>query len=101
MAEKRLLAIVTVLLLMGTSGNAQQGPSINDLRTIERLIEGGDWRALYTYIDANPRLTAGNSALAVELRSFAEDAERGRLNQFDAPQSSRADPRSAANSRIY
>lgn len=100
-ADKRLLAIVTVLILMGTSGGAQEGPSIDELRTIEDLIEGGDWRALYSYVDSNPNLTAGNGPLATELRSFSEDVEQGRLDQFDAPQPTRQASQSAVNADIY
>lgn len=71
---------------MGSSTHAQQGPSIEELRVIETLVESGDWRALYTYIQTNPNLTAGSGALAVELRSFVDEVERGRLNRFDAPE---------------
>ncbi len=101
MADKRLLAIVTVLILMGSAGNAQRSPSIDELRTIEGLIEGGDWRALYSYVVSNPDLTSGDSALATELRSFAEDVEQGRLDQFDAPEPTPAVTQSAVNTSIY
>lgn len=82
MADKKLLAIVTVLILVGSSGAAQQNASINDLLEIERLIEGGDWRALYSFLLENPQLTAGNSPLAMELQSFSEDVKSGRLDTF-------------------
>jgi hypothetical protein len=83
-ANNRLLAIVTILVLVGSSGAAQEEPSIEELLTIEKLIDQGEWRALYYYLAANPGLTTGNSPLAVELRSFVDDAKRGRLVGFDA-----------------
>lgn len=105
MANNRLLAIVTILILVGSSGSAQQEPSIEELLTIEKLIDGGDWRALYTYVEANPRLTAGDSPLATELRSFVDDAKRGRLNRFDASPNRRGDngatSQTETNARIY
>jgi hypothetical protein len=73
-----------MLVLMGSSAHAQQDLSMQELLTIEKLIESGDWRALYTYVQANPNLTAGNGALAVELRSFVSEVDRGQLNRFDA-----------------
>lgn len=90
---------------MGSAGVAQQGPSIDDLRTIEKLIESGDWRELYVYVDANPRLTTGSNPLATELRGFVEDVELGRLGQFDAPTGSVSTEQALAptggNDRIY
>ncbi|WP_299917987.1 hypothetical protein [uncultured Roseobacter sp.] len=102
MANNNLIAVVTMLVLMGSSGAAQQEPSIDELLTIEKLIDGGDWRALYTYVQANPRLTAGSSPLASELRSFVDDAKRGLLNRFDAPPGNQAAASTAtSNQRIY
>lgn len=83
MANNKLLAIVTVMILMGS--NAESEPTLEDLITIDRLIETGNWRALYNYIEANPRLTTGTSALAGELRTFTNDVKSGQLNVFNAP----------------
>lgn len=83
MADRKLLAIVTVLILVGSSGSAQQDASINDLLEIERLIEDGDWRALYSFLLENPQLTVGNSPLAMQLQSFSADVESGRLDRFN------------------
>ncbi|MEE4186881.1 MAG: hypothetical protein V2I76_00350 [Roseobacter sp.] len=83
MADKKLLAIVTVLILIGSSGAAQQEASISDLQQIEKLIEVGDWRALYSYLVSNPQLTVGTSPLALELRAFSEDVESGRIDTFN------------------
>jgi hypothetical protein len=81
-ASKNLFAIVTMLILMGGSAHAQQELTMQELLTMEKLIESGDWRALYTYVRMNPNLTAGTGALAVELRSFVSEVERGQLNRF-------------------
>lgn len=105
MASKNLLAIVTVLVLMGSSAHAQQELSMQELRTIEKLVESGDWRALYTYVRANPSFTSGTGALAVELRSFVTEVERGQLNRFDAVSDDRSGQgttsQSGLDSRIY
>lgn len=85
MAHKNLLAIVTMMILVGSTGSAQSEPTLEDLLTIDRLIEDGNWRALYTFVDTNPRLTEGNSPLAAELQTFKDDVERGQLNTFNAP----------------
>lgn len=92
MANNRLLAVVTVLLLVGSTGDAQDNVTLQELQAIESLIAGKDWRALYTYVVANPKLTAGNDPLAVELRSFVDDAKRGLLNTFNAAPSPSAPP---------
>ncbi len=73
-----------MLILMGSSGAAQDDISLQELQAIESLISGKDWRALYTYVVANPKFTSGNDPLAVELRSFVDDTKRGFLNTFDA-----------------
>lgn len=105
MTNNNLLAIVTVLILVGSSGSAQQEPSIQELLTIEKLIDDGDLRALYAYLEGNPNLTAGEGPLAVELRSFVDDAKRGRLTGFDAPSSTQArgvsTSENATTERIY
>lgn len=84
MANPRLLAIVTILVMTGTSGASQEEPSLNDLLTIEKLIDSGDWRGLYTYVAAKPNLVAGEGPLAVELRGFVDEVKRGQLTSFNA-----------------
>ena len=85
MAHSRLLTVVTVLLMVGGAVGAQDEPGLDDLLTIEKLIDAREWQALYYFIVANPQLTEGQSPLAAELRSYVEDAKRGRLVGFDAP----------------
>ncbi|MFK7882453.1 hypothetical protein [Roseobacter sp.] len=101
MANNNLIAIVTILILTGSSGSAQQEPSIDELLTIEKLIEGQNWRALYTYVEANPQLKSGSSPLASELRSFVDDAKRGLLNRFDAAPSVSANAATGSSVAIY
>lgn len=102
MANNKLLAIVTVLSLMATHGSAQQqDPSVEELLTIEKLLSDREWRALFVYLEANPQLTTGQSALAVELRAFVDDAKRGQLFGFDAPASASAPRNSFAQVSIY
>jgi hypothetical protein len=85
MPDKRLLAIVTVMMMVGTQGQAQQQPfSIAELRKIEALISGRDCGALYDYVASNPRLTFGRDPLAVELRSFQQEVETGRLECYSS-----------------
>ncbi len=78
---------------------------MQELLTIEKLVEGGDWRALYTYVRANPKFTSGTSALAAELRSFVTEVERGQLNRFDAVSDDQSvqgtRTRNGSDSRIY
>jgi hypothetical protein len=86
MINKRLLAIVTMMVMTGSHAHAQAQPfSIDQLRAIEALISGKDCGALYSYLEANPRMTLGPDPLAVELRSFRQDVDMGRLDCF-APQ---------------
>lgn len=104
MANKRLLAIVTMMILVGSTGGSRSEPTLQDLFTIDKLIEEGDWRALYSFVDANPRLTDGDSPLAAELQSFKDDVESGQLNVFDAtpsPVQENVATGSVANARIY
>jgi hypothetical protein len=91
-----------MLILVGSSGSAQQEPSIQELLTIEKLIDDGDLRALYVYLEGNPSLTAGNGPLAIELRSFVDDAKRGRLTGFNARSGTpRGGVSTSENTRIY
>lgn len=90
------------MILVGSSGGARSEPTLQDLLTIDKLIEDGDWRALYTFVNSNPRLTEGASPLATELQSFKDDVESGQLNAFNAaPASSSADAEPQANASIY
>ncbi|MGZ2255950.1 hypothetical protein [Roseobacter sp. A03A-229] len=90
-----------MLILVGSSGSAQDDISLQELQAIESLISGKDWRALYTYVVANPKFTAGNDPLAVELRSFVDDAKRGFLNTFDADPDRTSGPEEQARTSIY
>lgn len=90
MPEKKLLAIVTVLIMTGSYSAAQQAMTMDELREIEDLITQKDLRGLYSYLESNPEMTSGSDPLAVELRGFMQDADRGRLAGFAPPSSSMA-----------
>ncbi|GFE65365.1 hypothetical protein KIN_24390 [Litoreibacter roseus] len=96
----KLLAIVTALVLIGSPGAAQQDVSIQELRNIEALINQKDWTALYSYVVSNPKLTTGRDPLSSELRSFVNDVQRGRVDQFNAARNA-SGARAAVDPDIY
>ena len=69
----RSLWIALSLALMSASANA--AVSSSQIDQIEILIEDGNWVELRAYLESNPRLLVGNSALAEELRRFMENTE--------------------------
>lgn len=85
MAERRLIAIITAMLLVSDSANAQEGTTIDQLRLIEDLVINRSWRPLYEYLSENPQIVAGSSPLARELCGFVTDVERGDLDVFVSP----------------
>lgn len=84
MANNRLLAVVTMMILAGSFNSAHADPTLEDLQTIDKLIQDGNWDDLYSFVNSNPRLTDGQTALATELQSFKADVEQGQLSSFDA-----------------
>lgn len=99
MANNKLLAIVTVMMMLGT--HAKSEPTLDDLIVIEGLIGAADWRALYDYVQENPRLVVGSSALATELRSFTNDVDAGQLSIFDASPAATTAPDADGLASIY
>ncbi len=90
MPQNRLLAIVTMALLLGpTQSMGQQAASLQELYAIESLIGGKDCRKLYSFLTARTHLVTGGDALAIELRNFMRDVEAGRLDCFQ-PRRARA-----------
>ena len=90
MPQNRLLAIVTMALLLGPSQTVGQATAtLQELYAIESLIGSKDCRKLYAFVTSRAHLAAGSDALAVELRNFMRDVEAGRLDCF---QSTRARP---------
>lgn len=88
MANRRILAIVTALVMLGSSASAQQTASIAELRQIEFLVSNEKWAELYNLVLANPRLTQGDDPLSLELRNFLRQVSLGRIADL-APTSRR------------
>ncbi|MGL4310940.1 MAG: hypothetical protein ACRCSU_10670 [Paracoccaceae bacterium] len=82
MPNQRLLAILTMLIMTGTTGSARSELSVGDLQSIEGLIQGQDCTALWEHLRVTPRLRRGNDPIAVELRKFYNSTRRGDLNCF-------------------
>lgn len=80
MPNRKLLAIVTVLLNLGSGSLAQEAYTIDQLREVERLVTGRDCGGLQTFLSDNPILTAGEDALAVELRTFMSNVNFGLID---------------------
>jgi hypothetical protein len=85
MPYKKLLAVVTMMMITGTKADAQQVVTIDELRQIESLIGQKDCGALFSFLVANPHTTAGQDALARELRGFVQNVNSGSLECFSAP----------------
>jgi hypothetical protein len=79
MANQRIVAIVTALLLMSTTASAVQAASIEELRKIDAMVSTQDWAGLYSMVLANPRLISGNDPLSSELRTFMRQNSLGRI----------------------
>ena len=70
MASKRMIVIVTALILSAGVVPSQAAYTLSQLEQIEQFILNGQWALLKAYLDANPDLLDGSDALAVELRDF-------------------------------
>lgn len=76
MANQRLVAIVTALLLATNGGQpAFAAYTFSQLEIIEQFILNGQWDLLMAFINENPELLQGNDALASELRVFVDAVE--------------------------
>lgn len=85
MAERRLMAILTALLLVANSAKGQGTTTIDDLRLIEDFVSKRAWRPLYDYLTANPHIVSGGGPLGAELCAFVQDVESGNLDVFVSP----------------
>lgn len=104
MQNRRLLTIVTMMILAGGPSPAQQIVTIDELRIIERLIIQKDCLQLYNYLVTNPHTIQGSDPLAVELQTFVVDVRRGGLDCFSASTTQRAGTSTNDvddNTRIY
>ncbi len=85
MPYKKLLTIITMMVLTGSKAGAQEFVSVDELRQLEALITQKDCGALYSFLAANPHTISGQDALARELQVFVRDVQGGNLNCFAAP----------------
>lgn len=85
MPYKKLLTVVTMMLMIGSKAGAQQSFNISDLRKIESLIGQKDCGALYEFLTTKPGLVSGTDPLARELQGFVRNVESGNLDCFAAP----------------
>jgi len=82
MAQPRLIAIVTALLLMGVGSPALATYTLAQLQDIDRMLSARDWGALASYVRANPQLLESTDALGVELQTFLSSYGRSQLDLF-------------------
>lgn len=97
MPYKKLLAVVTMMMLTGTKAGAQDYVvTIDELKQIEVLIGQKDCGALYSFLLANPQTTSGQDALARELQAFVQEVNQGNLECFSAPAPAQQTPNQLA-----
>jgi len=84
MPNQRLIAIVTVLLMIGGANKLLAAYTLDQLKEIERLVMQKDSLALGAYLSENIEVTEGDDPLSVELRKFLQCTRDGELNCFDA-----------------
>lgn len=84
MPEPRLMAVITALVMLAGTSAVRAEYDVEQLRQIEDMILRKDCGALWQYLVENPAITAGDDALARELRVFVSATERGQLNCFAA-----------------
>ena len=79
MPQKRLVAVVTALMLSAAALGARGAVTFEQLETIDRLLTSNDTRSLWAYLQEYPELLAGEDELSQELRKFCTDVTLGRL----------------------
>lgn len=79
MANRKLVAIVTALMLSVGGQGAHAAYTLNHLVQIEHLIVAGQWEQLRAFLAANPFLLEGDGALATELRRFLTESAGGTI----------------------
>ncbi|WP_068112982.1 hypothetical protein [Tropicimonas marinistellae] len=90
MPDKRLVAVVTALMMSTAAFGVRAQATLEQLETIDRLLSTNDTRALWFYMQQNPELLAGNDELSLELRKFCNDVTLGRLRCHYVPSSETA-----------
>lgn len=79
MLDKRLVAVVTALMMSTVTLGAHAEATLEQLQVIDRLLSANDTRALWLYMQQHPELLVGDDELALELRKFCNDVTLGRL----------------------
>jgi hypothetical protein len=82
MAQPKLLAVLTALLLLGHGSPLRAGYTLDQLQAIERMLSAKDWTSLATYIARHPELVQGNDPLAVELQRFTTSYDSATVDTF-------------------
>ncbi len=77
MPNPRLMAVVTVLLLMAGPQAGHARYSLAQLQVIEQLILARDCAGLEAYLIENREILEGDDPLAVELRNFMAGVSSG------------------------
>ena len=82
MFHPRLIAVVTALVLLGTTASSRAEYDLSQLQAIEGLISSRNCEGLWLYVKSNPTIMVGTDPLASELRTFVAATERGQLDCF-------------------
>ncbi|SNT12217.1 hypothetical protein [Tropicimonas sediminicola] len=85
MPEKKLVAVVTALMMSAAAFGARADVTFEQLETIDRLLTQNNTRALWAYLQEYPELLAGEDELSLELRKFCTDVTLGRLRCHYVP----------------
>ena len=92
MFHPRLIAVVTALVLLGTTGSSRAEYDLSQLQAIEGLISSRNCEGLWLYVKSNPTMMVGTDPQASELRTFVAATERGQLDCFASRSSGSAAP---------
>jgi len=82
MPHKKLLAAITVIMMLNGGSRLLAAYSLDQLKEIERLVAVRDSAGLGQFLAAHPEVTRGGDPLAVELRKFLRCAQGGGLDCF-------------------
>lgn len=96
MFPPRLTAVVTALVLLGSTGSGRAEYSLTQLQAIESLISSRNCEGLWLFVKSNPTLMVGTDPLASELRTFVAATERGQLECFASRSAGSASPAATA-----
>jgi hypothetical protein len=87
MANPKLLALVTALMLVVGTPVAFGAVSQDQLQQLETLIVSQQWADLNAYLLEHPELVSGNDVLADELKVFLASYSQGVLSPSFTPPS--------------